>query len=107
MSDFGEVDQEKDKKWLAFHYAYDSAMRAYRRGTDVSRAVNWLYVMSREKVTPEEREMERENREYGLKIGAEAKDETEIGRKVWAAIESGELCIEPPKVVTFGEGNQK
>ena len=81
--------------WTAFHQAYDSAVRAHRRGSDVSRAVNWLYVMSRDAATPEEREMERHNRELGLRLGADAKSEVDIAPGIWGAVQRGDLVTRP------------
>lgn len=81
--------------WNAFHQAYDSALRAWRRGPDVSRAVNWLFVASRDGASEEEREMERENREAGLKLGVAAKSEVEIAPLVWRAAREGALLTGP------------
>lgn len=100
MNKYGENPKSgaqagEEEKWLAFHQAYDSAMRAYRRGDDVSRAVNWLYVVSRKDVRPEEREMERINREYGLGVGKSVASEIEIAPRLWKAIQTGELAKSP------------
>lgn len=80
-----------EARWKAFHQAYDSAMRTWRRGPDVSRAVNWLYVVSREDASDRDREVERENRELGLKLGGEAQAEHEIAPLVWKAANEGRL----------------
>ena len=84
-------DTGNEGSWKAFHQAYDSAMRTWRRGPDVSRAVNWLYVVSREGASDEERAIERENRETGLKLGSAAKSEVEIAPLVWQAASEGRL----------------
>lgn len=86
---------DEEGKWLAFHQAFDSAIRAYRRGDDVSRAVNWLYVVSRKEAAPEEREMERLNREFGLGVGKSVASEIEIAPKLWKAVQAGELVSSP------------
>lgn len=96
--------------WAAFHQAYDSALRAWRRGPDVSRAVNWLFVASRDEASEDEREMERENREAGLKLGMAAKSEVEIAPLVWQAASDGVLVTAPGfraakrDLATSGEG---
>lgn len=81
--------------WTAFHQAYDSAMRAWRRGPDVSRAVNWLFVASRDNTSEDERDIERQNREIGLKLGSAAKSEVEIAPLVWQAAQDGALITTP------------
>ena len=86
MNEYNGVTTDREGTWKAFHQAYDSAMRTYRRGPEVSRAVNWLYVVSREEARPEEREEERRNRELGLKLGERAKSEVEIAPLVWTAL---------------------
>ena len=90
-------------KWIAFHQAYDSAVRAYRRGDDVSRAVNWLYVASRKDTSPEEKEMERMNRELGLSVGKSAGSEIEIAPRLWRAAEDGNLVTSPAEAARFEE----
>lgn len=95
--------------WTAFHQAYDSAVRAHRRGGDVSRAVNWLYVMSRDSASEDDREMERHNREIGLRLGSDAKSEVDIAPSIWQAVQSGELATTPRRTLysaqDSGEGS--
>lgn len=77
-------------QWKGFHQAYDSALRTYRRGPDVSRAVNWLYVSSREGASAEELESERRYRELGLNAAAGAESEVELAPRVWRALKTSD-----------------
>lgn len=92
--------KERTSEWKAFHQAYDSALRAYRRGGDVARAVNWLYLANRPKEHGEDTEYERKNREYGIGVGEKAGSEEAIAPEIWSAAEKGEI-----KVPGFEDGN--
>lgn len=83
------ITHHTPEEWKAFYHAYDSAMRTFLRGPEVSRAVNWLYVASREGATDGQRETERENRDIGVRVGLSAKTVEEIAPLCFATL-SGE-----------------